>query len=414
MPKEPTTNVIHATKQLRGYCTKNGYLRIRQTLQDCATLYNSALQERRDAWKMQRVSISRNDQTKQFTLVRHDMGQWKDRDVTIGRGVLCRVDRTFADFFRRAKAGQKPGFPRFRSRNRYSCIELSEVRPGMLKTRPSGRKAYIRIKGLPIITLRLKKPLPEVCHLKGLRINLRDTGLDVDLIYQLPKTEEAATEAAIGLDLGVNNRVTLSTGEAIERREAEREREDELRRRIGNSKKGSNSRRKKVAQLRRHSRRSRVRNRNACHRITTRLTTDYSRIAVEHLNIGNMTASAKGTMGEPGSNVRAKAGLNRSLQEQSWGILLNQLRYKAEWAGSTLVEVDPRYTSQTCSRCNTRRQEPLPEYRTFQCNACGLSMDRDHNAAINILTRAFGPDPSRAGIPLPLRDGARTTATPIR
>ena len=136
-------NARHQTFQIRGYCRRDGYLRITTVLHQCAVLYNAALQERRDAYRMQRVSISRIDQMKQLTLVRQDMPEWSTLDVNVGRGVLCRVDRAFQAFFKRVSKGQKPGFPRFRSRNRYSCIELSEVRPSMVKV--SGRrKARLR------------------------------------------------------------------------------------------------------------------------------------------------------------------------------------------------------------------------------------------------------------------------------
>ena len=149
----------------------------------CRTLYNASLQERRDAFKMRRVSISRTDQMKQFTLVRADDPEWRAPDTTIGRGVLCRSDRAFSAFFRRVKNGEKPRFPRFKSRSRHSCIKLSEAKPGMVKTRPGGKKAYVRVKGLPTITLRLKKELPPAKNLKGLTIKLRPTGVDVNLTY---------------------------------------------------------------------------------------------------------------------------------------------------------------------------------------------------------------------------------------
>ena len=115
----------------------------------------------------------------------------------------------------------------------------------------------------------------------------------------------------------------------------------------------------------------------------------HSLLAVEDLNLRNMTASAKGTVENPGINVRQKSGLNRSLLEQSLGLILSQLRYKAEWAGSQAVAVNPRNTSRTCSRCNQVRKEPTKEYPVFRCPKCGLEMDRNVNAAVNILNRAM-------------------------
>ena len=404
-------NARHQTFQIRGYCRRNGYLRIATVLQQCAVLYNAALQERRPAYRMQRISISRIDQMKQLTLVRQDMPEWADLDVTIGRGVLCRVDRAFQAFFKRASKGQTPGFPRFRSRNRYSCIELSEVRPSMVKASANGKRTYVRIKGLPAITLRTKHPLPPSDQLKALRINLRPTGVEVDLVYTLPNAKPTGVHSTVGIDVGVNERLALSDHTTIEPREMDRTKEENLRRAISRCKKGSNRRRKRVAQLSRHCRRQRDSNRNQCHRITSAIVKQYRRIAVEKITITitNLTGSAAGTIDNPGRNVAAKSGLNRSILEQTWGIIRYQLRYKAAWAGGEFVEVDPRFTSQTCSKCGKRRTAPLHDYRVFECQFCDLVLDRDINAAINILNRAFRPETQGGNSPA-APTGATTTA----
>ena len=104
-----------------------------------------------------------------------------------------------------------------------------------------------------------------------------------------------------------------------------------------------------------------------------------------------------------GVNVAAKLGLNRGILTQTWGLIRNQLAYKAEWAGREFVEVNPRYTSRECSACGNRT--PQSEYRTYACGVCGLVADRDTNAAVNVMKRAFGP--SGAGFPPP-SFGART------
>ena len=121
---------------------------------------------------------------------------------------------------------------------------------------------------------------------------------------------------------------------------------------------GSGRRRKRVAQLARVRRRAAVQRRNSCHRITTRLVARFDTIAVEDLRVSNLTRSAKGTAEAPGRNVRAKAGLNRSILEQSWGLIHDQLVYKAAWAGRQLIEVNPKFTSQDCSACGGRRSMP--------------------------------------------------------
>ena len=126
-----------------------------------------------------------------------------------------------------------------------------------------------------------------------------------------------------------------------------------------------------------------MRRRNATHRITTALVRRFGTISIEKLAVANMTASAKGTIEDPGRNVRQKAGLNRSILRQAWGMFRTQLTYKAGWASRQQLEVNPRHTSQDCSACGTRRLKPDSRER-WHCHACGAEHDRDVNAAINI------------------------------
>ena len=386
---------VNKTFQLRGYCTAGGYDRIREALRLCRQLYNAALQERRDAYQMQGKSISLYDQMQQLTLVRKDLPEYADMDLQITRGALLRVNRAYGAFFRRLKAGQKPGFPRFKPASRYHTIELAEARQGMVKTTPLGW-TVIRVKGLPTIRAKSLGSLPQG-GLKGLRITLKGRRLTVNLTYQVEAKPLPPSDSRVGIDLGVNQRLTLSNGEIIPAHQPDRRRERRLQRAVSRARKGSNGRRKKVRTLARERERIRIQNRNQCHRITTTLVREHGHIAVEALRIPNMVRSASGTIEEPGVNVAAKSGLNRRIQEQTWGILRQQLRYKAAWAGGELVEVDPRNTSRTCSRCGALAPDQR-EYRVFSCPHCRLEIDRDVNAAINILKRSEGT-PLRAHNP---------------
>ena len=395
----------HTTYQLRCHVRRSGHARLAEVCRMLNTLYNAALQERRDAWRMAGKSISLYDQQVALTSVRADWPEWTALNVEVARGVLRRLDRAMKAFFRRVKEGGAPGFPRFKPISRFRCIELAQVSPGMVKVAPDGHKAHIRIKGLPVLELRLKRPLPPSTDLKSLRLVKTANGWYADLVYAVAKEPLPPCGSAVGLDVGVNNRLALSTGEMVKRREVDRTRETVLRQQVSRRKKGSNRRRKAVAMLSRETRRNAVRNRNDCHQVTTDIVRRFGRIAVEKLAIPNMTRSASGTVEEPGTNVAAKSGLNRSILEQSWGVLLSQLSYKAEWAGREFVEVNPRYTSRECSECGDR--SPQSEYRTYACGVCGVIADRDTNAALNVRNRAFGP--TGAGIS-PASYGARTTS----
>ena len=201
---------------------------------------------------------------------------------------------------------------------------------------------------------------------------------------------------AVGLDMGVSDRIALSTGERIATRRADWSRRSLLQQRVSSAKRGSRTRRARVAVYGNFLDRERVRNRNQCHRITTALVRRFGVIVLEDLSISNMTRSAKGTEEEPGKNVSAKAGLNRSILEQTWGLMRQQLEYKAASAGRLVVAVDPRYTSQTCSRCGVIDAEARSG-KVFACKSCGLGLDADINAARNILQR--GRESSPGGKP---------------
>ena len=384
----------YLTYQYKAHIKRGDYSRLDEALQHCATLYNAALEERTQAYRMQRKTVTLYDQAKQLKLIRQDMPEWSAYHYKLGAGVLVRVDRAMQAFFKRVERGEKPGYPRYRSRHRYQTLEVAEVTTGMLKRSQDGRRAYVKIKGLPTLTLRTKRPLPGGKP-KTLMVSRRATSYVVSMAFEVEREALPESSAQVGIDMGVNERMTLSTGERLARRIHDRRRERRLRRRVARAEKGSASRGKKVRSLSRETYRNQVRNRNACHRASTSFVRRFGRLAVEDLQIRNMMHSAAGTVEEPGKNVAQKSGLNRSINEQTWGILHNQLAYKAEYAGRELIKVDPAYTSRTCSGCGVIRTEKLETYRLFVCQACGLVLDRDLNAAKNIEARAFGSAQAR-------------------
>ncbi len=304
----------------------------------------------------------------------------------VARGVLRRLERARQAFYRRCRAGQTPGYPRFRASRRYRTVEIANPTPGMITNRRG--KWVVKARGLPILVLRPKLELPDPKALRTLTITRRPNGVYGSLGYAVEKEVLPATGRALGLDMGVASRITLSDGTFVGRRETERGRVAELQRRISCCKKNSGSQRKLRAQLARLRHRERVRNRNQCHRISTEIVRRNDLIAIEDLGIVNMTRSARGTVERPGRSVSAKSGLNRSISEQSWGIIATQLAYKAEWYGRTLARVDPRRTSQTCSGCGTVNAD-YRRAKRYGCGACGLRMDADTNAALNILGRGL-------------------------
>lgn len=140
----------------------------------------------------------------------------------------------------------------------------------------------------------------------------------------------------------------------------------------------------RLGKLYRRARRIRV---DWMHKVTSEIVTTCASIAIEDLRVCNMTRSAKGTEDAPGTNVRAKSGLNRAMLNAAFSEFRRQITYKGEWHGRRVVAVDPAYTSKTCSSCGCVNKGKLANYRVFVCEACGFTLDRDVNAAINIELR---------------------------
>ncbi len=383
--------IVNKTYQIRAYTNSAGYNKIDVVLRSCAHLYNAALEEWKSAYRHKEHSLSVNrtqfDQFNELTGIRKDDPEfWGSLSVQVPRGVLVRLDRARRAFFKRVQNGETPGYPRFKAGARWRTIEIAESSGSMVRKQGGGY--VVRIKGLPILKLRKSMELPSSENLKGLKITRRGRRLWVNLTYRVEKEALPLNSSSVGIDMGVADRLSLSTGEHIERRRKPNDKINRAQKRLSRCRKGSRRWRQRRVVLANIQDRERVRNRNECHRITTDLIRRFGVIVLEDLAIRNMTASAAGTLDEPGTNVAQKTGLNRAIAEQTWGIIRQQFAYKAEWAGRQLVIVDPRYTSQTCSGCGvvSGSQRRGKEYK---CASCGLLTDADVNAAINILHRGL-------------------------
>ena len=382
---------IHKTYQCRAYTSRAGYERVAEVLRESARLYNAALEEWRWAYRAG-VSVSLYSQYRELTAIRADDAFWGGISLQVARGVLRRADRARQAFYRRVKAGETTGYPRFKSGRRWHTVELANVTLGMVKDR--GSYCAIRIKGLPEIRLRKGLTLPEDTP-KALSITLRGRRLFVNLTYEVEQTVLPKSDAAVGVDMGVSDRLALSTGETVSRRNKPNAKLRRAQRRLSGCRKGGHRWQKRRAVLANQQHRESVRNRNECHRVTTELVRRFGLIALEGLAIKNMTRSASGTLENPGRNVRQKAGLNRSITEQTWGLLRNQIAYKqprtghkAEWAGREMVLVDPRFTSQRCSGCGVVSADNR-QHKRYDCADCGMTEDADINAARNVLHKAL-------------------------
>jgi putative transposase len=251
--------------------------------------------------------------------------------------------------------------------------------------------------------IRFRKSRPIAGKVRNVSLTREGKCWNVSFCVEGDFTRPNAGLAPIGLDLGVAASVTQSNG-ADESFPVATPREEKrlrwLARKASGRMKASRRRRRTLDRLAKLKRHIANRRRDAAHKLSTRLASSHSLIAIENLKIRGMTASAEGTLDSPGRNVKAKASLNRTLLANGHSDFRRMLAYKCERSGSRLVAVNPAYTSQTCSQCGHCAPENRKNQAVFQCVACGLKLNADLNAALNILA---------AGLAVSARGGSENT-----
>ena len=225
----------------------------------------------------------------------------------------------------------------------------------------------------------------------------------VTVCYEVEAEERPDTGVSAGVDMNVRQvAVVDTTGEAeiipapdTGRLDAKIGRNQ---RRLARQRKGSRRRTRTRLRLQRLQRKRANRRKNRQHQISRRIANRASTVFVEKLNTPGMTRSAKGTIQNPGTKVKAKSGLNREILNTGWHSVKEMLGYKC----LELIEVNPAYTCQSCNACGFT--DPENRDRKFECVACGHADHADLNAARNILTSGTG---------VSARRGALALATPV-
>jgi len=333
-------------------------------------LYNAALQERRDHWRQAGVSLGFYHQCQELTGVRQVRPEFADMDRRVQENCLRRLDLAFAAFFRRVKSGQTPGYPRFRGRDRFDSATYR-----LVGWKLDGKRLTLR--GIGTAKLFLHRPIEGRIKTVTLR---RDRCGDWFVTFacgNVPAKPLLATGQGIGVDVGLTAFAILSNGEQVPNPHHLRSREASVKRAqriISKRKRGGANRRKAVRLLAKRHRTVERARRDFHFKTAHALVQRYDVVAVEDLNVKGLARSA----------------LAKSVHDVGWGQFLVILSDKAESAGRTVIAVDPRNTSQDCSGCGLRVEKPLSQ-REHQCPICGLHLDRDVNAARNILARAGTP-----------------------
>jgi len=375
------------------------------------SLYNAALEERIDAYRKADVTIKYSAQCKSLTQVRAEHAEYRAVNAQSLQVTLDRLNKAFESFFRRVKEGQAPGFPRFRSRKRFSGFGYKAHGDGFRFTPGTGwRHGKLRLSGVGTMQARGVARTPG--QIVSCDVMRRADGWFLSLVVACQPHREVVGDREAGLDWGVETYATLAYGPG-EYAEVENERflaqEAEVlkgeQRKLSAALRGKRSKRaaKRRLQMARRWRKVANRRKDRAHKLTARLVRDHRLIVTEGLNVRNMTASAKGTVEEPGKNVRQKAGLNRSILDTAPGSLIKMLTTKAEEAGCELIVLDTRKhkPSQTCPCCGGVRKKELSE-REHRCETTGFRATRDQAAALSMLVaglRETGREPSWAARP---------------
>jgi putative transposase len=394
---------VKRSHKLRAYPTRPQQGRAVRLLADHCDLYNAALQERRDAWRMQRVSVSYGDQSAQLREIRaadpHGQGR---HSFTAQQQTLRRLNSVFAAYFRRVRKaeqanqrarskGEKPkeprvGYPRFKPRQRFDQVLFVAGDGARWEPADDGRWAHATFQAVGRVKVRQHRTV--VGRVKTLQLKREHRRWYVIVVTDAEVAPLPPTSRSVGIDVGVARFLTTSDDQVVANPrflDAAQQRIADLQRRKERARPGSGNRRRLRRQLAREWRKVRNRRRDFHHKTARGLVDSCDVLALEALRVDAMTASASGTVEQPGTNVAAKRGLNRSILDAGWAHFTSILTAKAESAGRRVVRVDPSYTSVTCHTCGTRCRRPRQD--AVVCPVHG-ELDADLNGARNIATRA--------------------------
>ncbi len=357
--------------------------KLQWTLDRVRELYNAALQERRDAYNMVGTSINYYDQANQLPDIKDIREEYKDIHSQVLQDVLRRVDKAFKAFFRRIKGGKTPGYPRFQGRDRYDSFTFPQS--GYSLTHDS----RVCLSKIGSIKVKLHRELQG--PIKTCTIKREGTQWYVVFACEVATELLPVSDEAVGIDLGLLHFATLSTGETIENPRYFRTGEKrlaKLQQSLARKKRGSHRRKQAIQKVAKAHRKVRNQRADFLHKESRKLVNEYGLIVFEDLQPANMSKRAKPKQdAETGAylpnGASAKSGLNKSIQDAGWGQFVQYCTYKAACAGRAVVQVNPRGTSQACCGCGAIRKKTLEE-RWHSCE-CGCELDRDHNAALNIL-----------------------------
>ena len=357
--------------KFRIYPTSEQEMQIQRTFGCCRYVFNHFLARRKVAYEEHKETMSFAVCCRELTKLKQEHNWLIDVDATALQSALRALDTAYQGFFRRVKKGEKPGYPRFKSKrhnrksytakNNSSTVAFDGYRIRLPKLGWVSAKGFSEIKGRILNATVSQSPSGKYF------VSICCTGVDIE--------QAEHSGAAIGLDMGLKTLAVTSDGAVYPNHKhlsKSLKKLARLQRRLSRKPKGSKRREKARLQVARlHERVSGQRD-DALHKLTTELVRDHDVICVEKLKVKNLLRNHR---------------LARSISDASWGELKRQLAYKVAWHGKRLLEVDTFFpSSQLCSICGHQNAEVKnPAVREWACPECGAVHDRDVNAARNIL-----------------------------
>ena len=349
-------------------------------------LFNLALQHREMNYRQFRKSMNYYDQANDLVELKSVAPWLANVPSQCLQQKLKDVETAYKRFFKK-----EAGYPQFKKRGKGMSLRFPEPKGFAVSFRKGKRTSFVKLPKVGLVKFVSSREMRgRICNAT---VTLNPSG-EFYISFQTEQEIEVAPSAlpAVGIDRGVRTMGMTSEGECLELplgrfRELEKKLAKEQRVLARKTLGSHNYKKQKVRVAKCHAKIANVR-KDSLHKITNGIAKSHGLVVLENLKIKNMTASASGTLEEPGKRVAQKRGLNKAILQQGWGEFARQLAYKLSWAGGELRKVPPQYTSQKCSNCGHVHSKNRRKER-FLCLACGHADHADVNAAKNILALGY-------------------------
>jgi len=370
---------MRKTFKYKLHANRNTFNKAEKWLNLCRFLYNCALAQRIYAYRSHKKSISYNEQQNELTGIRQEYIEYKDMSVLVERDVLRKLDHAYTSFYQRLKKGQKGGYPRFKSKDRYNSFTLHEQ-----YWKLDGK--YLIISKLGKFKLSLSRPILGIIKSITIKHSPTNKWYVCFSCDEVPEKKLPKLIKKIGVDVGVKSYLTDSEGNKVENPKFLKYQLRVLRvkqRKLSRAQRCSNNRKEdrlQVAKCHDHVANQRD---DFLHKLSNQYVSAYGIIKVENLQIKNMSQNHK---------------LARDINDCAWGKFFELLSYKAEEAGRKVIKVPAKNTSKRCNVCGAINHDLKLSDRIWICENCGTTHDRDENASINIRDSEVRAEPSGVNV----------------